>query len=324
MTATFPSGITVILGAGILFSFVACRPDVGYAGRSSGEWISELSSSDPKSRIHAADVLGKILEIEPQSHDVVDALSRALRDTSDEVRLAAATALTREGVDILGALGGFHAILHDSAHAQVRAMMALIVGSLGSRRGKLLIPALREALHDADAEVRATAVESLGMVGQGRNELQMEIAELSSDAAPRVRLQVVQAMLNLRADSALTLAVVRPALDDSVTYIRSAAAYTLGALGPAAAAALSNLIRLLHDPEPSVRLAAAFAIGAIGPAARAALPRLAELRRDSSAQVATQTREAIAAVEGKAVSPRSLEPSMQERCGPGSRSSTRC
>ncbi|MEO7682754.1 MAG: HEAT repeat domain-containing protein [Gemmatimonadaceae bacterium] len=314
----------VNLAATILFSFVACRADVGYAGRSRGEWISELESPDTETRLHAADALGKILEIQPQSHDVVDALSRALRDTSDEVRLAAATALTREGVDILGALEGFHAILHDSAHADVRAVMALIVGSLGRQRGKLLIPVLREALYDADPEVRATAVESLAMVDQGANEIRLEIARLANDPSPRVRLQVVQAMLNLRADAALTLRVVRPALRDSVSSIRSAAGFTVGALGPAGLPALPEIIRLLHDTDPLVRTAAAFAIGAMGPPARGALPRLAELLRDSSVQVTTQAKEAIAAVEGKKVSPNNREPTTQERCGVGSRSSTRC
>lgn len=80
------------------------------------------------------------------------------------MRLSAAQALTAEGVDPLAAVAGLHEALHDSAHADVRASMALIIGTMGAKRARSLIPSLVEALEDPDAQVRAMAVASLGML----------------------------------------------------------------------------------------------------------------------------------------------------------------
>jgi ribonuclease D len=124
----------------------SCAGDVRYHGRASSEWIRQLDSENRTLRVAAIEALGKILEINPKSQKVVDALTAAVTDTSDDVRLAAATALTAEGVDSRGAVAGFHRALHDSAHADVRASMALIIGALGSKRARVLVPFLSESL----------------------------------------------------------------------------------------------------------------------------------------------------------------------------------
>jgi HEAT repeats len=56
--------------------------------------------------------------------------------------------------------------------------------------------------------------------------------------------------------------------------VRTAAAWALAEAGPAAASALPQLRRLLHDPDPLARAGAALALGRIG---GGALPALAEL-----------------------------------------------
>lgn len=137
----------LLLGTLVL---MGCNSEIGYGGRSSRDWIRSLSDSSARNRTLAADALGKILEIQPQSPRVVQALIGALADSVDEVGMAAATALVAKGVRAEGAIPGVHAALHDSARAQVRSHAAMILGSLGTNAGEGAVPALIEALDDPD------------------------------------------------------------------------------------------------------------------------------------------------------------------------------
>lgn len=297
-----------------------CSADPGYQGRSSDDWIKDLRAPENRRRVEAADALGKILLINPGSHNVVDALSVAVTDTSDEVRLAAATALTSDGVDPSGALGGFHALLHDSAHAYVRQEMALLVGTLGVERGRMLMAPLSESLSDPDAGVRAAAVESLGMLGPATASQTNAIAKLASDADAGVRRAAIQSLLNLRAPADVTLRATRPALSDSSAPVRAAAAYALWQLGREAEPAIPELMIALNDESPSVRAAAAFALGGIGPAANRAKSALSRLLTDTAKSVASEAAVALAAIDGRQVKPKPYaEPTTQERCSLGSR-----
>lgn len=292
----------------------ACAADVGYQGRSSDEWIEQLNSPDPSMRVAAASALGKILEINPNAGSVVEALTAAVGDSSDDVRLAAATALTTDSVDSRAAIAGFHAALHDSAHADVRASMAMIIGTLGARRGRVLVPFLSEALSDPSATVRATATESLGMLGAAARSVAPSVAKLVQDPDPLVRKAAIQTLFNLRADAAVTLPAARLALRDTSASVRTAAAYALWPLGAAASPALSDLVRVLDDSAPTVKAAAAFAIGGIGAAARSAIPALRRLRADSSQLVRSEAARAIASLENRVPAQgQSAEPSGFEK-----------
>ncbi len=249
--------------------------------------------------------------VRPNYPEVVDALARSLRDTSDIVRLAAASALSAEGVDPRAAVSGLHEVLHDSAHADVRESMVLIMGAMGSERAVALLPSLREALADPDARVRSTAVEAIGTLGSVAAGEAQRIARLANDSMAAVRQAVYRALLNLRAPSTLTVPIAVSALSDSAARVRSSAALALGALGRDAAAAVPQLIRALDDEDPSVVRRAVFALSSIGPPARPALPKLKELE----SRLPGSALEAIAIVDGKRAPTRSdLEPTSQEKC----------
>ncbi len=80
--------------------------------------------------------------------------------------------------------------------------------------------------------------------------------------------------------TAAQLPAIERALDAASERQRAEAAWALGRLGPAAAAAEPRLERALGDGHESVRANAAQALGSLGPAARHALPRLLALVSD--------------------------------------------
>lgn len=304
----YRSRLRIIVFFSSIVHLSACGADPGYSGRSSRDWIGQLRSPDPIVRRVAAEALGKVLQINPRERNAIEALSIAIRDTIDDVRMAAASSLTTDGVDAIAALSGFHNALHDSAHADVRSSMARLIGILGRERGRPLIPALSESVEDPDAGVRTATIESLGMLGPDPRIDVRRIAGRAADADPSVRRAVLQTLLNLRASPAVTVPIARSALRDSVSSVRVAAAYALWPLGPIAAPALPELRAALKDSISSVRAGAAFAIGSMGPVARAAILDLKLLLADPSVEVVTQASAAIASLQGK-VAKRLSDPS---------------
>lgn len=242
---------------------VGCSADPGYQGRSSNEWIDELHSGDTQSRVSAAAALGKILLLKPSSVAVVDALSQALRDTSDDVRLTAASALTADGVNSRTAFDGFHSLLHDTAHADVRQIMAALVGRLGAVRGRRLVMHLGEALSDPDAGVRAAAAQSLGMFGHSASVEVGPVSELTRDPDTSVRLAAIQSLPSLGASPEIVLNSMRPALKDSVASVRAAAANAIASLGTAGSPAVADLVNMSRAVDSQTRDAAVAALDAI-------------------------------------------------------------
>ena len=156
------------LGAAVFIALaMGCTSDPRVNGRSGEEWIQLLSAPEVERRVDAANSLGKILETRPDYTKGVKALGFAIGDTSDMVRLAAADALTAQGVDGLAALPGFHAALHDTAHPSVRAATAHFIGALGPHRGLPLVSSLLEATCDSVPEVRLAAINALRSLNAG-------------------------------------------------------------------------------------------------------------------------------------------------------------
>jgi HEAT repeat protein len=91
------------------------------------------------------------------------------------------------------------------------------------------------------------------------------------------------------------------ALVDPVAYVRAAAANALGAIGPAARAAVHPLAaRLLAKDEQGLVLGSvATALGDIGPDAKDALPALQQVLK--MRRVGSAAQEAILRIEGKPV-----------------------
>lgn len=307
---SFPSAVMAMLT--IVAS--ACDSDPGYAGRSSAQWIAELKSGDESGKAGAARALGKVLESRPDYPKVVTALVAALRDTSDVVRIAAASALTAEGVDTQAAIDGLHEVLHDSIHADVRTSAVLIISSLGPERAIALISYLCELLNDPSPRVRAAAVDAIGAIGLPASREIPSISQMRTDSVPEVRQAVLGALVNLGADANALIPVARSALGDTSAIVRASAADALRFLGPASLPVVADLTRALGDPDERVVRSAMLALGTIGPGARSALPSLRRLRLAARNGAELQD-ETIAILEGRRPLGRmGGEPTSQEKC----------
>ncbi len=282
-----------LVTASLLF---ACTADPSYEGRSSSEWISRLHDENTGIRIVAAEALGKILRINPRMHDVTNALIAALGDSSDAVRLSAATSLTTRGVDVVGAMAGLHAVLHDTAHADVRASMALLIRALGAERAGILLPHLKESLSDPSATVRSAAAQAFGFLGSEERSNIEAVAKLARDPDATVRQSALQSLSDIGADKGIVLPTGRTALIDSAVAVRIAAVYMLSRLGRDAIPALADLVAATRDTSSQVREGAAFAIGSIGAGASSAVPNLEKLVGDVQLSVRQKARDAITAI----------------------------
>lgn len=307
---SFPSAII----ASTLMVVSACDSDPGYAGRSSVDWIAELRSGNAAGKAEAARALGKVLESRPDYPTVVTALVAALRDTSDVVRIAAASALTAEGVDTQAAIDGLHEVLHDSSHADVRTSAVLIISSLGPKRASALLAYLCELLDDPGPRVRAAAVDAIGALGSTASPEIPSISRMINDSIPDVRQAVLRALVNLEADATTLIPFARSALGDTAAIVRASAADALRFLGPMSLPLVADLTRAVGDTDERVVRSAMLALGAIGPGARSALPSLRRLR--VAARNGTELiDETIGILEGKRpLGRRDGEPTSQDKC----------
>ncbi|WP_251330216.1 HEAT repeat domain-containing protein [Haloplanus pelagicus] len=229
--------------------------------------LDHLKLSDsPTIRTRAAEILGDVVDDEPQA---VDALVTAARTDDDEaVRGAAIDALDAIGADaierLIGEMAGADT---DDGADWVRA--EAFVETLSADRPELrmaaanalrrladpgTLPALIDALDDPNLRVRARAARACGAVGDER--AADALAARLDDPTSRVRRDAADALAAIGTDRAL-----KPLLDavtDQNDDVRYAAVMALGGYqGPEA---IDPLIAALDDESDVVRRAAVFSI----------------------------------------------------------------
>ena len=299
----------------VLFAMhaVACgESDPGFKGQRSVYLIAQLNDSSAMERAAAANALGEVLRLNPRYSPALDALIGALGDTADAVRVASAAALAREGVRAPGAIPGLVKVLADSAHADVRAHGARVLGAvlaqLGQRRRMSRsaddtvalhagVEALMSATADSDVRVREAAARGLGRLGPAgaavSPRVRSALASFAQSPVAELRIAGLEGLVNNGAPATVVVPAARSALGDSAPNVRLTAARTLERFGPEAKAAVPDLVRTLSDPVAFVRSASASAIGEIGP--ELARAPLARALKDPSVSV---RQEAAHALEG--------------------------
>lgn len=211
--------------------------------------LAALGSRRAWRRATAAFALGDMA-----TEKAVPELLTALGDADRDVRAAAARSLGR-----LAAPQATDAIVR---HLAEGTLPRLVASSVLLSLGETALPRLRELAAHPRADVRATAVELVGLVGTARE-----------------------------------WDVLEPALADPEQSVRAHAAAAVGRVGARAAAAA--VAARLRDPDAEVRAAAARALGAIRD--RSALDRLLDVARNDGFEPAHAAAHAAGALDPDAV-----------------------
>ena len=287
--------------------------------------IAALLDQDADVKEAAAEALGKI-----GNPDAIAALITALQDDSALVQSYATTALGQLdnhkvasalieaiwgkdqalGVKAMGALArvfrqeAVSTLIdachhHENADLRVEAASWLDEIPLNERSTREVIPALMQALQDAEAQVRKSAAFSLGRLGA--KEAVPALKTLLLDQDDRVKLGAIEALRRLGDQEVVpSLAkVLMSLLQSEGRDVKFIAIDKLGELG--AQEAVPFLIQALQDREELVRSSAATALGRMG--VQEAVPALIEMLRDQDFSVGKSAAQALARIGGqKAVS----------------------
>ena len=269
--------------------------------------IEALQDEDWCNRCNAAEALG---EIGPKANAAIPALTKALRndeDSSVQSRAAEAlgkiagpraipaliAALEYEGDFVrwtaLQALTGFGHKAKAAVPALVRAVKSdkangyVAVDALGAIDAEgISTPVLIEALGSSDAKIRRYAAVGLSRIGRRAGAAQNALHDGLRDSDPGARIAAAEAYWSVsgRADEAVD--VLRSVLRAPDGWLaRMWAANALAAIGPAAKAAVPELIACLTSDTRYVVTSSAKALGKIGPNAMSAV-RALTVRLDGS------------------------------------------
>lgn len=200
-------------------------------------------------------------------------LESALKgDKSAQVRSSAAVALGAWGADGSGSVPALKAALADpDLSVRFEAARALVhVTPRGHAARADAVPVLTAACEQKDEETRAEAARYLASLGAPAKGAVPALRKLLADEKTVVQLEAALALVALdpkaasEAVPALTAALKsNTGTDDPHIPVRAANA--LAELGPAAKAAVPELVRLFDAKNPHVRLTAATAAARIAP-----------------------------------------------------------
>lgn len=174
--------------------------------------IAALKDDETGVREDAAGALGKIAEANPGDAEIIEAVPAlivALNDESNEVGENAAEALRKIGVSAIPALSE---ALKD-ANGLTRGNAALMLGEIGDASA---VPVLIETLKDRDEFVRANAVFALGKIGDASAVPALIEALKDRD----MRYEAVEALGKIAEKTEIDLEKVKTTLKESVEPVR--------------------------------------------------------------------------------------------------------
>lgn len=213
--------------------------------------LDHLKLSDsPSIRKRAAEILGDVVDDEPQA---VDALVRTAKEDDDEaVRGAAIDALDAIGADAIERLVAEMAGVDGAARgAASNRPGAGDAGGAGWVRAEAFV----ETLSADRPELRMAAANALRRLGDAG--ALPSLVETLDDPEPRVRSRVARACGAIGDEAAADALAAR--LDDPVGHVRREAADALATIGTERA--LSPLLDAVDDNSDEVRYAAVMALG---------------------------------------------------------------
>ncbi len=250
-----------------------------------GETVLVKALEDPQPPVRQAAALECQEAVQHPTTSAIPALILALEDPDTPARRAAAGALASllPHNPFLSFTGGLEA---DYPGAQ-------------TDMADILVAELIKGLGDPDAEMRALAAQSLGILQSRAISAIPALIQALGENDPGVRASAAAALGKIGRHSETQTPELVPALilslGDERTEVRVATAQALGEIGPGAAQAVPALSRALDDQAcvvrvlmrvspmvgrsigPCVQIVAAEALGKIGPDAAEAVPALLQM-----------------------------------------------
>lgn len=255
--------------------------------------VEALADANDRVRAKAVQALGKIGD--GAAEVAVPSLMRALRDQDNGVSALAAEALGQMGDSADEAVPALmRALWH--INRQVRGNAAESLGKLGvaalRARG-----ALEGACRDEDGTVRSQAVRALGALGPAETSWHVVLTGLQ-DPVPQVRAAAVEAIGLWDEANEAALGSLMVLLKDPNDQVKVQVAQVLPRLAGATPSVIDGLCCwLLEDDSILVQFHAAQALSKLGPAAAAAGPSLLQAAQTAEASVREQAMRAIAMIQ---------------------------
>lgn len=224
---------------------------------------------DSTVRTHAVEALGQIGDPE-----AIPIFIAALENQDDSIRWSAIGALESLGHKAKAAVPALmRAVKNDEANGWIAASALGAIDAEG-----ISTPVLIETLGDKDAQMRRFA--ALGLSGIGRKAAAAEKALRDGlhDSDPRARIAAATAYWSVGGKADEAVQVLRADLQASGNWtVQMWAAGGLAEIGPAAKAAVPELVACLKSDTRYVVSSSAEALGKIGPDAGSAVPALTNL-----------------------------------------------
>jgi len=192
----------------------------------------------------------------------------------------------------------------------IRIYAEKILGNIGPA-ARTAAPYLIEALRGKEIRIREYAAEALGNIGPVTNKVIPALLEALGDMHSNVRMRALRALskngIKTDADikryyekvAAPAVTKARKALKTNNIHARRQATWDIGNIGPAAKAAVPDLIEALKDDDVDVRINAAWALGRIGSAAMTAVPFLREALKDPNMIVRMYVKRALEKIQNE-------------------------
>ncbi len=252
--------------------------------------LAALKGTDRQVSFIAATTLGKI------GKPAVAGLIAALSDPDGNVRSLSCSALSVIGPPAAEAGPALICQLSDP-HTNNRSHVIYALG----RIGQPAVAPLLEALKSSDLQTRALAAFVLGTGGPMAKEVSPALIAATTDDAPLVRQNAVEALGKVRPASIESVRAFTAALQDGEPAVRLKALQALAKAWPRAEPAVPVLIKTLDDADAEIRGSAMVVLELIGPAARAAVPALKRSLADGNSTVRTKAAAALVKIDPDSV-----------------------
>ena len=160
------------------------------------------------------------------------------------------------------------------------------------------VATLRPLLDHSNPDVVELACYMLGDIGTQADSALDALNLLRDHADGTLRIHAAEALIRIQGVDDKSLAVLATALKSRVSQERWIAAVALGRCrGEKSAGAVTALMSALKDVDPEIRSAAALSLGGLGPDAEKALPELERISRTDDAQVRDSAHAALACLK---------------------------